>query len=80
MHRLNDFSSHDIPKDGESLYIIASYKIPRSEVPCTDDKGFSCKVVTDMWLERCLDTKALVSPETHVTSTPFPRLPLNGEF
>lgn len=79
MHHLNDFSSHKIPKNGDGLYIISSHKIPRSEVPSTDDRGFRCELVTDMWLERCLDSKALVSTEAHVTSTPFPRLPLKGE-
>jgi DNA replication regulator DPB11 len=77
---LNNFSSHNIPKNGEGLYIITSYKIPRSEVPSTEDKGFSCELVTDMWLERCLDANTLVSPEAHVTSTPFPQLPLDGEL
>ncbi|OKL58061.1 hypothetical protein UA08_06598 [Talaromyces atroroseus] len=57
---------------------FSSKQIPRHEVPSTEDKGFSCELVTDMWLERCLDAKTLVSPEAHVTSTPFPRLPLNG--
>lgn len=78
VHHLNDFSNHNIPKNGNFLYIIASYKIPRPEVPSTEDKGFSCELVTDMWLERCLDAKTFISPEAHVTSTPFPRLPLNG--
>lgn len=80
MQHLNDFSSSNIPKNGNSLYIISSYKTPRSEVPSTDDRGFSCELVTDMWLERCLDAHAFVSPETHVTSTPFPHMPLKGEL
>jgi DNA replication regulator DPB11 len=29
-----------------------------------------------MWLERCLDAKAMVPPESHVTSTPFPQFPI----
>ncbi|KAF3400291.1 S-M checkpoint control protein rad4 [Talaromyces pinophilus] len=78
VQHLNDFSSSNIPKHGNGLYIISSYKTPRSEVPSTDDKGFSCELVTDMWLERCLDANAFISPETHVTSTPFPHMPLNG--
>ncbi|EED22877.1 BRCT domain protein [Talaromyces stipitatus ATCC 10500] len=78
VQHLSDFSSHNIPKNGKCLYIISSYKIPRSEVPSTDDKGFSCEQVTDMWLERCLDANSLVSPEIHVMSTPFPHMPLKG--
>jgi hypothetical protein len=33
-----------------------------------------------MWLERCLGANAFVSPEIHVTSTPFPHMPLKGEL
>lgn len=79
MDHLNEFSSHSIPKDGNCLYIISSYKTPQSEVPSTEDKGFSCETVTDMWLERCLDANAFVEPETHVTSTPFSQVPMKGE-
>lgn len=79
MNHLNDFSSHKFPKTGEGLYIITSHKIPRSEVPSTDDMGFDCEIVTDLWLERCLDSRTFVSPEAHVTSTPFPKLPIPGK-
>ncbi|CRG84453.1 DNA topoisomerase 2-binding protein 1-A [Talaromyces islandicus] len=78
VNHLNDFSSHKFPKTDEGLYIITSHKIPRSEVPSTDDMAFRCEIVTDLWLERCLDSRALVSPEAHVTSTPFPKLPIFG--
>lgn len=77
---LGEFASADIPKTGHGLYIIVPYKLPRSEVPSTDDMAFECEVVTDMWLERCLDSKTLVPPESHVTSTPLPRFPIPGEF
>lgn len=80
MNHVKDFSSHKIPKTGEGLYIITSHKIPRSEVPSTDDMAFQCEIVTDLWLERCLDSRALVSPEAHVTSTPFLKLPIPGEL
>ncbi|KKA19931.1 BRCT domain protein [Rasamsonia emersonii CBS 393.64] len=75
---LSEFASPDIPKTGHGLYIIVPYKLPRSEIPSTDDMAFECEVVTDMWLERCLDSKTLVPPESHVTSTPFPRFPIPG--
>lgn len=75
---LHEFSRPDIPKKGYGLYTIVSYKTPRSEIPSTDDLAFECEVVTDMWLERCLDAKALVPPESHVASTPFSKFPLPG--
>ncbi|KAI9928125.1 hypothetical protein ASPWEDRAFT_131595 [Aspergillus wentii DTO 134E9] len=73
---LSEFSRPDIPKRGHSLYIIVSYKTPKSEIPSTEDMAFECEVVTDMWLERCLDAKTLVPPEAHVACTPVPKFPM----
>ncbi|KAL5046096.1 hypothetical protein BDW71DRAFT_182803 [Aspergillus fruticulosus] len=75
---LTEFSRPDIPKKGHSLYIIVPYKTPRSSVMSTDDLAFECEVVTDMWLERCLDTKTLVLPESHLANTPIPSFPIKG--
>ncbi|KAL4998688.1 BRCT domain-containing protein [Aspergillus recurvatus] len=75
---LSEFSRPDIPKKGQGLYIIVPYKIPRSSVPSTDDLAFECEVVTDMWLERCLDTKTLVLPESHLANTPISSFPIKG--
>lgn len=58
---------------------MVPYKIPISEVPSTDELAFECEVVTDMWLERCLDARTLVPPEAHVASTPFQRIPIPGK-
>lgn len=80
MDTLNDFSRPSIPKTGQGLYIMVPYKTPRSDVPSTDDLAFECEVVTDMWLERCLDARSLVPPESHVASTPFAKFPIPGEF
>lgn len=77
---LSDFSRPDIPKTGHGLYIIVSHRTPRSEIPCTEDMAFECEVVTDMWLERCLDSKSLVPPETHVANTPVPAFPIPGSY
>lgn len=57
---------------------MVPYKTPRSDIPSTDDMAFECEIVTDMWLERCLDARALVPPEAHVASTPFPKFPIPG--
>lgn len=75
---MSEFARPEIPKSGQGLYIIVPYTSSKSEVPSTDDLAFDCEVVTDMWLERCLDAKALVPPESHVVSTPFPVAPLPG--
>lgn len=77
---LSEFSRPGIPKTGHGLYIIVSYRTPRSEIPSTDDLAFECEIVTDMWLERCLDAKSLVPPESHVASTPVSKFPISGKF
>ncbi|KAK1138358.1 protein kinase activating protein dpb11 [Aspergillus melleus] len=75
---MSEFSRPDIPKRGSGLYIIVSHKIPSSQIPSTDDSAFDCEIVTDMWLERCLDAKSLVPPESHVANTPVRRFPIPG--
>ncbi|KAJ5107248.1 hypothetical protein N7456_003923 [Penicillium angulare] len=75
---LSEFSRPSIPKTGQGLYIMIPYQTPRSEVPSTEEMAFECDVVTDMWLEKCLHARALIPPESHVASTPFPIFPIPG--
>ncbi|GAB1215465.1 hypothetical protein ATERTT37_004655 [Aspergillus terreus] len=75
---LNEFSRPDISKRGHGLYTIVPYKMPRNQIPSTDDLAFECEIVTDMWLERCLDAKTLVPPESHVANTPVPSFPIKA--
>ncbi|KAL3459078.1 BRCT domain-containing protein [Aspergillus heterothallicus] len=75
---MSEFSRPDIPKTGDGLYIIVPYKTPRSQAPSTEDLAFDCEIVTDMWLERCLDAKTLISPDSHLANTPIPSFPIKG--
>ncbi|PYH43775.1 BRCT domain protein [Aspergillus saccharolyticus JOP 1030-1] len=75
---LSEFARLDIPKTGHGLYTIVPFKMPKAQVPSTDDLAFECEVVTEMWLERCLDAKTLVPPESHVANTPIPSVPVQG--
>lgn len=59
---------------------MVPYQTLKSAAPSTDNMAFECEVVTDMWLEKCLHARALVPPESHVASTPFPRFPIPGEY
>jgi DNA replication regulator DPB11 len=79
VNSLSEFSRPDIPKTGDGLYIIVPYKTPRSQAPSTEDLAFECDIVTDMWLERCLDAKTLVSPESHLANTPISSFPIKGK-
>ncbi|RAK95235.1 BRCT domain protein [Aspergillus ibericus CBS 121593] len=78
VNSMSEFSRPDIPKRGHGLYTIVPYKLPRAQVPSTDDLAFECEIVTDMWLERCLDAKTLVPPEAHIANTPVPSFPIKG--
>ncbi|QQK40420.1 BRCT [Penicillium digitatum] len=75
---LNEFSSPTIPKTGHGLFIMVPYQTPTTAIPSTDEMAFECEVVTEMWLERCIDARAFVLPESHVASTPFPKFPIPG--
>lgn len=59
---------------------MVPYQTLKSVAPSTDNMAFECEIVTDMWLEKCLHARALVPPERHVASTPFPRFPIPGEY
>ena len=78
VNSMSEFARPDIPKDGRGLYIIVPHTMLKADVPSSDDLAFDCEVVTDMWLERCLDAKSFVAPESHVASTPFLVAPLPG--
>ncbi|KAF7718520.1 Uncharacterized protein PECH_003670 [Penicillium ucsense] len=78
VNSLSEFASPSIPKSGQGLYLMVPYKTSQSDIPSTDDLAFECEVVTDMWLERCLDARTLVPPESHVASTPFAKFPIPG--
>ncbi|KAF9893249.1 Topoisomerase (DNA) II binding protein 1 [Aspergillus nanangensis] len=70
--------SVSIVQEPKSFASEIPYTLPRAKVPSTDDMAFECEVVTDMWLERCLDAKALVPPESHVANTPISGFPIKG--
>ncbi|KAJ5782712.1 hypothetical protein N7457_004486 [Penicillium paradoxum] len=78
VNSLNEFASPSIPKTGHGLFIMVPYQTPSSEVPSTDEMAFECEIVTEMWLERCIDARAFIPPESHVASTPFPKFPISG--
>ncbi|PGH30368.1 DNA replication regulator DPB11 [[Emmonsia] crescens] len=66
----------DIPINGPATYILVPHSLPRSEIPSIDDFVVEPEIVTDLWIEKCLHNNALVPPEAHITSTPFPKFPI----
>ncbi|PGH03559.1 DNA replication regulator DPB11 [Blastomyces parvus] len=72
---LNELA-RDIPATGPAMYILVPHNLPRSELPSIDDFVIEPEIVTDLWIEKCLHNNALVPPEAHITSTPFPKFPI----
>ncbi|EER38764.1 BRCT domain-containing protein [Histoplasma capsulatum H143] len=66
----------EVPMNGHATYILVPHNLPRSEIPSIDDLVIEPEIVTDLWIEKCLHNNALVPPEAHITSTPFPKFPI----
>ncbi|EEH15750.2 hypothetical protein PABG_05837 [Paracoccidioides brasiliensis Pb03] len=66
----------DTTTNGPGMYVLVPYNLPRSEIPSLDDFVIEPQVVTDLWVEKCLHNNSLIPPESHITSTPFPRFPI----
>ena len=77
---LKEFSNPQTASAYDGVYIIVPHQLPRPQIPSTENLTLECKLVTEMWLERCLDAKSLVPPESHITNTPLPRFPIPGKF
>lgn len=75
---LTDLACHNANNEGGNVYILVPFNLDRSKIPSTDEIDFEPEIVTDMWIEKCLENKALVVPEAHITSTPFPIFPIPG--
>ena len=61
-----------------SLFVLVPYNLPRSEFPSISSLASTPRIVTDMWIERCLDNKAFLDPYDHPTCTPLQRFPIKG--
>ena len=59
-------------------FMIVPYNRSRSDIPSNGALGLGQRVVTDMWLERCLDHKTFEKPDDCPTSTPAPSFPIEA--
>jgi DNA replication regulator DPB11 len=69
----------DLPQKGivkDTSYILIPHHLVKDDIPSTRDLNKPPVIVTEMWLERCLHSKAFESPDVHVTNTPFPAFPI----
>ena len=63
---------------GQCGYLLVPHTILHSDVPSTSHETKNLKVVTDMWLERCLHRMECVDPKADPTSAPFRLFPIPG--
>lgn len=60
-------------------YLLVPHTTLQSDVPKASQGSDYLKIVTDMWLERCIHRGECVDPQAHPASMPFLRLyPIPG--
>ena len=59
-------------------FLIVPYNTPTAAIPSVEAVYPTPRVVTDMWIERCLAYKAYLDPEKHPTGTPTRKFPIEG--
>ena len=59
-------------------FLLVPHEISKSTLPSIPKGLQRPTIVTDLWLERCLYKKQLVSPSKHVLDTPFFESPIKG--
>jgi DNA replication regulator DPB11 len=69
---------HNATSNISRLFLIVSYCHPISDSPSVDHLEPAPEIVTDMWAERCLQSKQFVEPDEHVLSRPIPVFPMPG--
>jgi DNA replication regulator DPB11 len=69
---------HNATSNISRLFLIVSYCHPISDLPSVDHLEPPPEIVTDMWAERCLQSKRFVEPDEHVFSRPIPVFPMPG--
>ena len=62
----------------DTTYVLVPHTASEHDIPSTPDSTSQPKVVTDMWIERCLHKKTFVQPKDNITSSLF-RFPVPGE-
>jgi DNA replication regulator DPB11 len=73
---LSDMSK--LPGVNCSLFVIVPYCMPEPDIPSVEGVHPTPRIVTDMWIERCLAYKTYLDPDDHPAGTPVGRFPVNG--
>ena len=78
MSDLSELSQLPLSATNDGAYVVVPHTSSGHDIPSTPDPMPQPIAVTDMWVERCLHRKELVSPQANVTSTPFRQFPISG--
>ena len=62
----------------EHHYLLVPHAMCRTELPSFHESLQRPTIVTDLWLERCLYNKQLISPSAHILHRPFFDAPIEG--
>ncbi|KAL8795071.1 MAG: hypothetical protein Q9195_002368 [Heterodermia aff. obscurata] len=62
----------------EDYLLLVPHAMCRNELPTSHESLQRPTAVTDLWLERCLYNKQLISPSAHILNTPFFDAPIEG--
>jgi DNA replication regulator DPB11 len=65
-----------LPHMFRGLFVIVPYSMPRTDIPSVETVLPTPRVVTDMWIERCLAYKAYLDPDEHPAATPVGKFPI----
>jgi DNA replication regulator DPB11 len=68
----------ELPDMVRGLFVIVPYSMPRTDIPSVETVHPTPRVVTDMWIERCLAHKAYLDPDEHPAGTPVGKFPIDG--
>ena len=60
-------------------FVFMQHTYDQSHLPLSLEKSTTIKAVTDMWLEKCLETKRCIDPNEYPLASPMRRVPI-AEF
>jgi DNA replication regulator DPB11 len=67
-----------LPDMVRGSFVIVPYNIPGTDIPSVEAVHPTPRVVTDMWIERCLAAKAYIDPDEHPVCRPVGKFPIDG--
>jgi twin BRCT domain len=59
-------------------FVIVPYNMPGTDIPSVEAVHPTPRVVTDMWIERCLAYKTYIDPDEHPVGRPVGKFPIDG--